>query len=107
VATRRRPRAGGRDRGRARPGARPNVRTGDGFVLPGHLTLRRLERLLQLSLTQPDDVDSIGGLLAARLGDRLAPGATLEWEGLVLRAEQLRDGRAVRVAVTVKPSTEP
>ena len=81
--------------------------TAEGFVVPGQLSLRRLERLLQTTLQHPDDVDSVGGLLAARLGDGLAVGAVLDWDGVVLRVEQVRDGRAAVVAVTAAPHSEP
>jgi CBS domain containing-hemolysin-like protein len=78
------------------------VRQGDGWLVPGHLALRRLERLLHHSFTQPDEVDSVGGLLAWRLGEELAAGATLEWEGVLLRVEELRDGRPSRVLAATR-----
>ena len=82
-------------------------RTADGFTVPGHLSLRRLERLLQTSLQQPPEVDSVGGLLASRLGAGLEVGAVLEWEGLLLRVDRVHDGRVVRATVAVAPQTEP
>lgn len=81
--------------------------TPEGFVVPGHLSLRRLERLLQTSLRHSDNVDSVGGLLAARLGAGLAVGAVLTWDGVGLRVEDVRDGRAVLVTVTAAPPAEP
>jgi len=82
------------------------TRTPEGFVVPGHLSLRRLERMLQATLEHPDDADSVGGLLAARLGAGLTVGATLTWAGVDLRVEQVRDGRAVLVVVASQGPTE-
>jgi magnesium and cobalt transporter len=83
------------------------TRTPEGFLVPGHLSLRRLERLLQTTLEHPDEVDSVGGLLASRLGGDLTEGASLTWGGVDLRVEQVRDGRPVLVAVTPREPAGP
>jgi putative hemolysin len=70
-----------------------------GWSVPGHLSLRRVEVLLHRAIEQPSDVDSVGGLAAHLLGDRLAPGATAEWGDLQLLVEETEEGRASRVRV--------
>jgi len=75
-----------------------------GWSVPGYLSLRRLEVILQRDIESPGDVDSVGGLAAHLLGDRLAAEANVTWNSVQLRVEQIEDGRATRVLVTPLPS---
>jgi putative hemolysin len=77
------------------------VRLENGWLVPGHTPLRRLERALHRTLAHPEGVDSVGGLAASLLGDGLAEGATIRWEGLSLLVEEMEEGRATRVRVTL------
>ncbi len=73
-----------------------------GWIVPGHLSLRRLEPLLRRSLEQPEDVDSVGGLVA---GLRAAPGQrVVTWDGLHLEILEEDDGRPVRIRVSPLPT---
>jgi len=80
------------------------VQVEGGWSVPGHLSLRRLEVLLHHAIDEPGGVDSIGGLAAHLLGDDLREGATAEWKDIQLTVEDVEDGRAARVAVTMRPS---
>ena len=68
-----------------------------GWVVPGHLSLRRLEPLLRRNLEQPEEVDSVGGLVAAL---RETPDQTsVTWDGLHLDVLDEADGRPTSVRV--------
>jgi magnesium and cobalt transporter len=73
-----------------------------GWSVPGHLSLRRLEVLMQRPIRQPVEIDSVGGLAAHLLGDSLGPGATTEWDEIRLKVEEVDEGRPQRVAVQLK-----
>ena len=76
------------------------VEAGDGgWRIAGHLSVRRLESLLHRNISQPEDVDSVGGLIA-HLAPDATTGSTVEWDGLRLEVEEIEEGRAVRVLVT-------
>jgi putative hemolysin len=70
-----------------------------GWLVPGHLSLRRLEKLLQRSLEQPEEIDSVGGLAAALVGGELAAGSVTHWDGLTLTVREAEDGRATKLLV--------
>jgi CBS domain containing-hemolysin-like protein len=72
-----------------------------GWSVPGHLSLRRLEVLLHRTIAEPAGVDSVGGLAAHLLGDGLRKGATAEQKDFQLTVEDIEDGRASRVIVTL------
>ena len=74
-------------------------RHGDVLVVPGHLALRRLERLLGVRLEPPEGVDSVGGLVAQEIEGPLEPGASVEWRGVRLEVLSTREGRPERVRV--------
>jgi putative hemolysin len=76
------------------------IRLEDGWLVPGHLSLRRLEILLHRSFDRPSEIDSVGGLASHLLGDGTAPGAEAEWDGIALRIESTDNGRVGRVIVT-------
>ncbi len=73
----------------------------DGWTVPGHLSLRRLERLLLRPLEPPEDVESVGGLVAhLRRHGETEP---YHWNGLEFRILEETDGRPSRVAVRTIP----
>jgi magnesium and cobalt transporter len=65
----------------------------------GFLSLRRLESILHRNISQPEGIDSVGGLISHLAEDDAAAGAVFEWEGLSLKVEEVQDGRPVRVLV--------
>jgi len=70
-----------------------------GWSVPGHLSLRRLEVLLQRPIDQTSEFDSVGGLAVHLLGDRLRDGAAAEWDGIEIEVIETENGRATRVLV--------
>jgi len=74
--------------------------TDNGWRVAGHLSLRRLESILHRNIEQPEDIDSVGGLVTDLLEDEATIGSTVEWDGLRLEVEEVEDGRATRVLVT-------
>lgn len=77
----------------------------EGFSIAAHLSLRRLERLLGRGLHQAEEVDSIGGVIARELGEKLAPGKEIKWSGLRLRVLKTDGSRPTRVLV-IPPEDE-
>jgi putative hemolysin len=77
-----------------------------GWSVPGHLSLRRIGILFHRSLEQPADADSVGGLVASLGGNDLGVGASLRWEGLHLRVDEMADGRPTRVLIRPSPPIE-
>jgi len=73
---------------------------GDGWRVAGYLSMRRLESILRRTIEQPEDVDSVGGLVAHLLEGDAAVGTTVRWDGLEIRVEAVDGGRATRVVVT-------
>ena len=74
-----------------------------GWRVAGHLSLRRLEAVLHRTIEQPEELDSVGGLIAHLLKSDAAVGSTVTWDGLCLVVEEAQDGRATRVLVTRIP----
>ncbi len=72
-------------------------RKGDTVVVPGHLGLRRLERLLGRRLNTPAEVDSVGGLVGMLAAEEVRPGTRVRWEDLEFEVLETTDGRARRV----------
>jgi putative hemolysin len=72
----------------------------NGWRVAGHLSIRRLESILHRTIEQPEDIDSVGGLVTDLLEDKAAIGSAVEWDGLRLEVEDAEDGRATRVLVT-------
>lgn len=70
-----------------------------GWLVPGFMSLRRLESLVARTLQEPEDIESIGGLIADLSDGDVAPGTSVIWDGLRLDVEQVEDGRATRVRV--------
>ncbi len=75
----------------------------DGWRVAGHLSLRRLESLLHRTIRRPEDIESVGGLVAHLLAGEVAAGATAAWDGLELTVDTAADGRATRVLVKRTP----
>jgi putative hemolysin len=70
-----------------------------GWLVPGYLTLRRLERMLQRPLEQPDEYDSVGGLAASLVPRPLHTGLSVEWQGLRLHVTAVKQGRVTQILV--------
>ena len=84
------------DRGRERV----VVAAGDGWRVAGYLSLRRLEAILHRTIEQPENIDSVGGLIAHLLNGEAVVGGAASWDGLRLEVEEVDSGRATRVLVT-------
>jgi len=78
--------------------------TDNGWRVAGHLSLRRLESILHRNIKQPEDIDSVGGLVTDLLEDEVTIGSAIEWDSLRLEVEEVEDGRATRVLVTRVPA---
>jgi CBS domain containing-hemolysin-like protein len=72
----------------------------NGWRVAGHLSLRRLESILHRNIEQPEDIDSVGGLVTDLLEDEAAVGSKVEWDGLRLEVGAVESGRATRVLVS-------
>jgi len=73
---------------------------GDGWRVAGYLSVRRLESILRRTIEQPEDVDSVGGLVTHLLEGEAAVGTTVTWDDIELRVEAVDGGRATQVVVT-------
>jgi putative hemolysin len=71
-----------------------------GWRVAGFLSLRRLESVLHRNIAQPEDIDSVGGLVNHLLEGEAEPGSTVTWHGLDFEVETVTEGRADRVVVT-------
>ena len=71
-----------------------------GFRVAGHLSLRRLEAVLHRTIEQPEDIDSVGGLVSFLSDDDPQPNTVVSWDGLDLEVEAVDRGRATKVLVT-------
>ena len=79
------------------------IQLDDGWQVPGFLSLRRLEGLVARAIAEPEDIESVGGLIAHLVDDELAPGTAVVWDGITLEVDQVEDGRATRVRVRRPP----
>ncbi len=70
----------------------------------GFLSLRRLESILHRNISQPEGIDSVGGLITHLIEGDAAAGTVATWDGLRLEAEEVEDGRATQVLVTTVES---
>jgi len=82
-----------------REASRQIVALEDGWMVPGHLSLRRLERAVKRRLELPEGIDSVGGLVASLAGDETTAGTTVSWSGLKLEVLDLEWGRPQRIRV--------
>jgi putative hemolysin len=77
------------------------VEAGDGgWHVAGHLSLRRLESILHRNISQPEGVDSVGGLIAELAEGDADSGTVVTWDGLRFEIDEAEDGRVLRVLVT-------
>ncbi len=70
-----------------------------GFLVPAHLSLRRLERLLHRRFEHPDGVDSLGGVVANLTDGPVEVGTSLRWRRLRLEITEVEEGRPTRILV--------
>jgi len=56
-----------------------------GWVVPGYLSLRRLERIIQRELKQPEEIESVGGIVGSLADAGLSEAAPLTWDGLSIQ----------------------
>lgn len=82
----------------AQPGI---VEVDGGWRVPGHLGIRRLERVTQREIAPPEGIDSIGGLVSSLIDDPEI-GASVEWDGLTMTVLKVTDGRPTLLQVNAK-----
>jgi len=81
------------------------VRAGDGgWSVPGHLSIRRLQVILNRAIDRPSEVDSVGGLVSHLLPGEVLPGSVAIGDGIELRVEEVDGSRASRVHVSRTPT---
>lgn len=78
--------------------------SGSGWSLASHVSLRRVESLLDHSVNARASADSIGGLAVELIGDELRPGSTAVWGPVQLRVTAMVDGRPTRIRVSLEPT---
>ena len=93
------------DEHRSTPGHATQRAPDGSFTIPGSLPIYRLERLLDLDIESPDEVNSVGGLIVHRLERLPAEGETLDFEGFSLTVRTMKGARAQ--AIAVKPDHPP
>ena len=82
------------------------LRADDGsMTIPGSMPIYRLERLLDLEIEAPDEVNSVGGLIVHRLERLPAEGESLRFDGFTLTVRTMQGAKAQ--AITVKPDHPP
>ncbi len=74
-----------------------------GWLVPGFMSLRRLESLVARTIEEPEDIESVGGLIAHLSDGEVVPGTSVAWDGIGLGVEEVEDGRATRVRVKRPP----
>lgn len=81
------------------------LEAGDGWSVAGHVSLRRLERKFHRRFELPEDLDSVGGLIAELSDHPPTVGAQLSWQNLRLVVIEMDEGRPSRVLVTEENET--
>jgi putative hemolysin len=71
-----------------------------GWRVAGHLSLRRLESILHRNISQPEGIDSVGGLITDLVEGDTDAGTVVTWDGLCFEVDEVENGRVVRVLVT-------
>ena len=89
------------DEHRSSTGQAPQRAADGSLTIPGSMPIYRLERLLDLEIEAPDEVNSVGGLIVHRLERLPAEGETLLFDGFSLTVRTMKGARAQ--AITVKP----
>ncbi len=82
------------------------LETDSGWSVAGHVSLRRLERVLHKRFKLPEDLLSVGGLVAEMSPDKPTVGTVLLWQDLELIVTEMEDGRPSRVMVVERRETE-
>ena len=77
----------------------------DGWSVAGHVSLRRIERLLHRRFELPEDLLSVGGLIAEMSEESPETGSHVCWQGLRLVVTEIEEGRPGRVLVTEENPT--
>lgn len=72
----------------------------EGWSVAGHVSLRRLERVLHRRFKLPEDLMSVGGLIAEMSEESPTVGTQLYWQDIHLVVTEMEDGRPGRVLVT-------
>ena len=72
-------------------------------VVPGFLSLRRLEGLVGRAIDEPEDIESVGGLVAHLHDGEMERGATVTWDGIDLVVRRVEDGRPARIYAARPP----
>jgi putative hemolysin len=75
--------------------------TQDGWSVPGHLSLRRLEVLLRRPIPRSGEPDSVGGRLLDMTEGSVQAGQIITWDGLRFLVEEVDEARPTRVSVSV------
>lgn len=73
------------------------VNDGDAWIVPGFLSIRRLEGLLARAIAEPEGIESVGGLISHLADAEVAPETAVVWDGIELTALETEEGRATRV----------
>jgi CBS domain containing-hemolysin-like protein len=81
------------------------IRDDNGWLVPGFLSLRRLEGLVTRAVEEPEDIESLGGLIAHLTDGDVSEGTSITWDGIDLIVEEAEDGRATRIRV-MRPKQE-
>jgi putative hemolysin len=74
-----------------------------GWVVPGFLSLRRLEGLIGRAIEEPLDIESVGGLIAHLHEGEMIRGAAVRWDGIDLVVRMTQEGRPSRVFIARPP----
>jgi putative hemolysin len=75
------------------------VEDDQGWIVPGFLSFRRLEGLVERAIEVPEKAESLGGLVAKLADGEVIRGTTVRWDGIDLEALEIENGRATRVRV--------
>lgn len=76
------------------------LKTPHGWSVAGHVALRRLERALHRRFELPEDLQSVGGLLAELSSDPIDVGTALSWQHINMEVTDMDGDRAARIMVT-------
>jgi len=81
------------------------LKTPEGWSVAGHVSLRRLERELHRRFELPEDLLSVGGLVAELSDQPPVVGTQLAWQNMNMLVTEMDEGRPGRVLVTEEPET--
>mgnify|MGYP001827286215 CR=1 FL=1 len=72
-------------------------------MVPGYLSPKRLEGLVEPANAETEDIESVGGLVVHLEDGGVAPGISVNWDGIGLIVERVENGRPTRVRVRRLP----